>query len=321
MELNQALSQLEAAAEPSRLRLLALLLPGEATVGDLVEVLGQSQPRVSRHLRLLSEAGLVESFREGRSIYYRLADAVLDDGIGDYLGALLRGPDLLLNQDRERMAQSRRQREREALRRGVRSIRASAAGTAPAEQALAESLEMVLGQTPLGDVLDVGTGAGGLLHFIAQRARRMVGVDTSAHMRQLARSRLYGAGRARWTIRDADAKALPFAAGEFDLVILDEVLGLSTQPELILAEAHRVLGTQGRLLILDRILPVVRRLPTVPAGRELSERQLAALLRETGFTLRSRQWLPGRAPDRALFLAEINDVADASNGARTGTHD
>lgn len=321
MELNQALSQLEAAAEPSRLRLLALLLPGEATVGDLVDVLGQSQPRVSRHLRLLSEAGLVESFREGRSIYYRLADAVLDDGIGDYLAALLRGPDRVVNQDRERMAQSRRQREREALRRGVRSIRASAAGTAPAEQALAESLEAVLGKASLGDVLDVGAGAGGLLHLVAPRARRVVGVDSSGHMRQLARSRLYGASRARWTIRDADAESLPFTAGEFNLVILDEVLGLGARPELILAEAHRVLDTHGRLLILDRILPVVRRLPAAPLRGELSERQLAALLRDAGFTLRSRQWLPGRAPDRALFLAEPDEAADAPNRVRTGTHD
>ena len=319
MELDRALKQLEAAAEPSRLRLLALLLPGEATVGDLVEVLGQSQPRVSRHLRLLSEAGLVESFREGRSIYYRLADAVLDDGIGDYLAALMRGPDPVVNEDRERMARSRRQRERDALRRGARSIRASAA--VPAGQPLAEVLEAVLGTAPLGDVLDVGAGAGTLLHLLAPRARRVVGVDSSGHMRQLARSRLYGAGRARWTIRDADARALPFEAGEFHLVILDEVLGTDTQPELILGEAQRVLATHGRLLIFDRILPVVRGLPAAPVRGELSERQLAALLRDAGFSLRSRQWLPGRAPDRALFLAELTDMADAPDGARTGTHD
>ena len=146
----------------------------------------------------------MESFREGRSIYYRLADAVLDDGIGDYLAALLRGPDPVVNQDRERMAQSRRQRERDALRRGARSIRASTAGTVPAEQLLAESLEAVLGKAPLGDVLDVGAGAGNLLHLLVPCARRLVGVDSSGHMRQLARSRLYGAGRARWTIRDAE---------------------------------------------------------------------------------------------------------------------
>ena len=321
MELQRALSQLEAAAEPSRLRLLALLLPGEATVGDLVAVLGQSQPRVSRHLRLLADADLVESFREGRSIYYRLADAVLDDGIGDYLAALLRGQDPVVNQDRERMAQSRRERERDALRRGARSIRASAAGVLPAEHALAESLDMVLGKMPLGDVLDVGAGAGSLLQLLAPRARRIVGVDSSSQMRQLARSRLYGAGRARWTIRDADARALPFAAGEFDLVILDAVLGPGAQPELILGEAHRVLGTHGRLLILDRILPVVRRPPAAPVRGERSERQLAALLRAAGFSVLSRQWLPGRAPDWALFLAVMNEAADAPQGARTGTHD
>lgn len=321
MELDRALLQLEAAAEPSRLRLLALLLPGEATVGDLVTVLGQSQPRVSRHLRLLADAGLLESFREGRSIYYRLADAVRNDGIGDYLAALLRGPDPVVNQDRQRMAQSRRERERDALRRGARSIRASAAGALPAEHALAELLDVVLGKLPLGDVLDVGAGAGSLLQLLVPRARRVVGVDSAGPMRQLARSRLYGTGRARWTIRDADARTLPFAAGEFDLVVLDEVLGPGAQPELILAEARRVLGSHGRLLILDRILPVVRRLSAAPARGELSERQLNALLRAAGFSVSSRQWLPGRAPDRALFLAVMNEAANAPQGARTGTDD
>lgn len=321
MKLERALAQLEAAAEPSRLRLLALLLPGEATVGDLVTVLGQSQPRVSRHLRLLAEAGLVESFREGRSIYYRLADAVLDDGIGDYLGALLRGPDPVVSHDRERMAQSRRERERDALRRGARSIRASADGALAAQHALAEVLEVVLGKQPLGAVLDVGVGAGNLLQLLVPRASRVVGVDSSGHMRQLARSRLYGSGRARWTIRDADARALPFATGEFDLVILDEVLVPGAEPELILAEVRRVLGTHGRLLILDRILPVVRRLPVAPVHAELSERQLNGLLRAAGFSISSRQWLPGRAPDRALFLAVMNEADDAPQGKRTGSHD
>ncbi|MBM4222121.1 MAG: metalloregulator ArsR/SmtB family transcription factor [Gammaproteobacteria bacterium] len=315
MKLEQALSQLEAAAEPSRLRLLALLLPGEATVGDLVEVLGQSQPRVSRHLRLLAEAGLVESFREGRSIYYRLADAVLDDGIGDYLGALLRDPDPTVSRDRERMLKSRRQREREALRRGTRALRPGA-GTTP--QALAESLDTLLGKASLGKVLDVGAGAGHLLGLLLARAQRVVGVDTSAAMRQLARSRLYGAGR--WTIRDAEAAALPFADGEFDLVILDEVLASSPQPELILREVRRVLGARGRLLVLDRILPVVRGLPGAPARDELSEPRLAALLRAGGFGVQGREWLPGRVPDRALFLAVLIDAADAPQEARTGTH-
>jgi ArsR family transcriptional regulator len=315
MNLEQALSQLEAAAEPSRLRLLALLLPGEATVGDLVEVLGQSQPRVSRHLRLLAEAGLVESFREGRSIYYRLADVVLDDGIGDYLGALLRDPDPTVSQDRQRMLQWRRQREREALRRGSRMLRP---GASTPQQSLAESLDTLLGTGPLGEVLDVGAGAGHLLNLLVARAQRVVGVDTSATMRQLARSRLHGARR--WTIRDAEAAALPFADGQFDLVILDEVLAASLQPEQILREVRRVLGARGRLLVLDRILPVVRALPGAPAREELSEPRLVTLLRTAGFAVQGREWLPGRVPDRALFLAVMIDVADAPQEARTGTH-
>ena len=124
MELTQAVVQLDAAAEPSRLRLLVALLSGETTVGDLVTVLEQSQPRVSRHLRLLVEAGLLESFREGRSIFYRWSAAGLEAGIASSVAALAASADPTITRDRERLRQVSGQRERDALRRALRAGRA-----------------------------------------------------------------------------------------------------------------------------------------------------------------------------------------------------
>lgn len=316
MDLSRALTQLEAAAEQSRLRLLAGLLPGESAVGDLVEVLEQSQPRVSRHLRLLAEAGLVESFREGRSIFYRLSEQTVAEGIGSFLASLAASADPIVRRDRERLGHLRQRREREALRKVAR-LRGGA-GEVPTP-ALEDALVPVLGPGALGDVLDVGVGNGNLLRLLAGRAHRAVGVETAREFRQLARARLQDAGLSCWSIRDADPAELPFADGSFDLVTLDEMLGRRAgegsrhdpdRPQRIVREARRCLKSTGRLLVLDRILPGT---PTSGAG-PLPEARVQHLLDVAGLRITRRQWLPGRVPDRALFLAEPHAGPAASQG-------
>lgn len=316
MELSQAVLQLNAAAEPSRLRLLVALLGGETAVGDLVTVLEQSQPRVSRHLRLLAEAGLVESFREGRSIFYRWSPGGLDAGVASSVAAVAASVDPTIARDRERLKRLSRQRERDALRRAFRAGRGRGLHVADGDTALADLLTAALadpGAGPpahrkpprLGDVLNIGCGSGEVLRLLLPGARLAVGTEPSAHRRQLARSRLRQAGDPRWSIRDADPARLPFEAGAFDLVILQDVLAPARSDELqhILAAADRVLRPAGRLLILDRILP--------------TDSELVARLAALGFAVTRRQWLPGRAPDRALFLAS----RPVATSARTGTHD
>jgi ArsR family transcriptional regulator len=311
MELQDGVRQLEAAAEPTRLRLLVLLAGGEAMVTELVKVLKQSQPRVSRHLRLLTEAGLIDSFREGRATYYKLSPGALRSGVGIYLAALAAGRDPVVADDRYRMQALRRGREREALR-------ANKAGGAGAD--LGESLDAVLGDEPPGDVLDVGCGAGAVLRALAKRATTLVGIDCSPVMRQLARARLWGNGHC--SIRDGDLHALPVDAAAFDLVVLDEVLARSATPAAALAEARRVLRRDGRLLIIDRVRPVARQLPGRAEPGVLVENPLASLLAAAGFRVTKRLWLPGRAPDRALFLAVPSAALEAvpAGTARTGTH-
>lgn len=311
MELKDGVRQLEAAAEPTRLRLLVLLSGGEAMVTELVKVLGQSQPRVSRHLRLLTEAGLIDGFREGRATYYRLSPAALRTGVGIYLAALAAGRDPVIADDRYRMQALRRGREREALRGHAATGAATDVG---------EALDALLGEAePVGDVLDVGSGAGAVLRRLAQRATSLVGIDNSAVMRQLARARLWGLGHC--SIRDGDMHALPFEAASFDLVVLDEVLARSATPGTALDEARRVLRRNGRLLVIDRVRPVARQLPGKTEAGFLFENQLASALAAAGFRVARRQWLPGRAPDRALFLAIPQAAAAVVPALRTGTDD
>ena len=306
MELDRVVRQLDAAAEPSRLRLLVALLGGETSVGDLVAILEQSQPRVSRHLRLLAEAGLVESFREGRSIFYRWSAGALDAGVASSVAAVAASDDPSIARDRERLQKLSRQRERDALRRALRAGRGRDLHGADGEPALAELLTATLGDSPPpGAVLNVGCGSGEVLRLLLPRARLAVGTEPSVLRCQLHRARLRQAGATHSSTRDAGPARLPFPADAFDLVILQEVLAPGGSDELpaILAEAARVLRPPGRLLILDRILP--------------TDSELVARLAALGFTVTRRQWLPGRAPDRALFLASRPEPTPA----RTGTHD
>lgn len=303
MRLDQTILQLDAAAEPSRLRLLVALLGGETSVGDLVTVLEQSQPRVSRHLRLLLEAGLVESFREGRSIFYRWSAHGLAAGVASPVAAIAASDDATIADDRARLQALSRRRERDALRRALRAGGARGLHTVDSSQALSELLLTIAGDAPRSDLLVIGCGSGELLEQLLPAVKMAAGTEPSGHRRQIARARLRRSGLPHWTIRDAEATGLVFEAETFDLVILQDVLGADADVRLILSEAARVLRPAGRLLILDRILP--------------TDVVLSAHLAALGFTITGRQWLPGRAPDRALFQASRADPITT----RTGTDD
>lgn len=320
MTLDATLALLQAAADPSRLRLLAALAQGEATVAELVQALEQSQPRISRHLRLLDEAGLVDHFRESRWVYYRLSREPAALPLAALVQQLADSDDPLLRADAGRLAGLRQQREREALRGRLRLAALPAAGASPLdEDDLAAGLEAVLGEGPLGRVLDIGAGAGTVLRLLGPRVEEGIGIDSSRQMRLLARARLQAAGLPQCSLRDADAHELPFPDRHFDLVIVDGVLQRSARPAGLLAEAARVLSGQGRLLVLDRILPAVRAAGPPPPGT-LNESELHAWLRGAGLVPARRHWLPGRAPDQALITALRQPPVTEAN-TRTGTDD
>lgn len=317
MAINAALTLLKAAADPTRLRLLGLLAAGEATVGELVAVLGQSQPRVSRHLKILTEARLVSHFRDGQWVYYRLDPAPALAEVVERVISLARLRDETIAADQAGMVQIRRGRERYAFAgpTGL-PLWVEHAGDRPDGHALLQALADALGPDPLGDVLDIGVGSGAVLRLLAPRARSAVGLDAARGMRVLARSRLQEAGLAHCTIRAGDMRALPFAEMSFDVVVLDEVLSLGEDPQSALDEAVRVLRPAGRLLVLDRVLPAALRLPAHAAGRALYENQLTVMLREAGLKSTSTVWFPGRSLEYALIAAAL-----APPRTRTGTHD
>jgi demethylmenaquinone methyltransferase/2-methoxy-6-polyprenyl-1,4-benzoquinol methylase/ArsR family transcriptional regulator len=246
---------LRAAGDPTRLRLLLLLRQAELTVSELIEIVGQSQPRVSRHLKLLGEAGLVERFKEGSWVFCRAADR----GIGAELGAAIAAlADPALQQaDKARLEHVRKERAAAAAAYFKSNaaewerIRALHAPEKDVEAAIARHLTTA----PIGNFLDAGTGTGRMLELFAPRAQRAIGIDVSPDMLAIARDRLLRENIPNAQVRLGDTYRLPFpngAAGTgFDVVLFHQVLHYLDDPGTAVAEAARVMAPGGKLLIAD----------------------------------------------------------------------
>jgi ubiquinone/menaquinone biosynthesis C-methylase UbiE/DNA-binding transcriptional ArsR family regulator len=244
---------LKAAAEATRLRILTLLAETELTVSDLTEILRQSQPRLSRHLRLLAEAGLVERFREGSWAFFRLGEHGSSADIARTLITRLDANDPIIARDRERLA-------------AVRSARAAAAqsyfrGHAAewdrirklhvADAAVEEAVRAALADKPIRALLDLGTGTGRMLELFAPDIERGIGLDLSLDMLALARARLDRAGLKHCSVRHGDIYDLALPRDSFDVVIIHQVLHFLDDSARAIREAARVLRPGGRLLVID----------------------------------------------------------------------
>ncbi len=249
-DLNAAL---KAAGEGTRLRILALLAEAELTVSDLTEILRQSQPRISRHLKLLSEAGLVERFREGSWAFFRIAEQGGGAEVLHTLIARLDPKDSTVARDRERLA-------------SVRAARAAAAQTYfrrhaaewdrirklhVADAAVEEAIRAALADKPFRSLLDLGTGTGRMLELFGPAIERGLGLDLSLDMLSLARARLDRAGLRHCTVRQGDIYDLALPKDSFDLVIIHQVLHFLDDGARAIREAARVLRPGGRLLVVD----------------------------------------------------------------------
>jgi ubiquinone/menaquinone biosynthesis C-methylase UbiE len=244
------LANLEAAGEETRLRILALLDEAELTVSELVAILGQSQPRVSRHLKLLVEAGLAVRSREGAWAFFRLADeggALARDLVGRIDPA-----DQTLSADRGRLEVAREARRRQAAAYFAEraadwdTIRALHAPEERVEAALAS----MIGTKPYRSLLDLGTGTGRVLELLAPSAARAVGVDQSAAMLSLARARIDQAGLRQVQLRQGDIYAPPVERDGYDLIVIHQVLHFLDDPARALKEAARALSPGGRLAVV-----------------------------------------------------------------------
>ncbi|HEY0266257.1 MAG TPA: metalloregulator ArsR/SmtB family transcription factor [Rhizomicrobium sp.] len=253
--MDRLVSMLRAAGDPTRLRLLLLLRQAELTVSELIEIVGQSQPRVSRHLKLLGEAGLVERFKEGSWVFCRAADR----GTGAELGAAIAAlaDPVLQEADRARLAHVRSSRAAAAAAYFKSNaaewerIRALHAPEKDVEAAIARHLTAA----PIRNFLDAGTGTGRMLELIAPHAARAVGIDVSPDMLAIARDRLLQAGIQTAQVRLGDTYRLPFPNGGvgagFDVVLFHQVLHYLDDPGAAVTEAARVMAPGGKLLVAD----------------------------------------------------------------------
>src|ERR1700757_4748330 len=244
---------LKSAGEPTRLRILALLGEADLTVSDLTESLRQSQPRLSRHLRLLTEAGLVDRFREGSWAFFRLGERGGTAELARTLIGRLKTDDVIVLRDRERLT----------------AVRASRAATAQnyfrshaaewdrirklhiADTAVEEAIKKALADKPIRALLDLGTGTGRMLELFAGEIQRGLGLDLSLDMLALARARLDRAGLKNCSVRHGDIYDLALPRDSFDVVIIHQVLHFLDDSARAIAEAARVLRPGGRLLVVD----------------------------------------------------------------------
>jgi ubiquinone/menaquinone biosynthesis C-methylase UbiE/DNA-binding transcriptional ArsR family regulator len=248
----QALAIFRALADSTRLRIVALLRSMELSVGELAQVLGQSQPRVSRHVKILCDAGLAERRKEGSWVFVAL-------GAHAKVQPILAALDSWDEADHWTVAD-------EARLAAVRADRASAAADwfeahagewdairslHVAESQVERAMAKALGDAPLGCLIDIGTGTGRMLELFAPLAGHALGIDRSSEMLRLARAKLSERGLANAELRQADLYALPLADGGADAAILHHVLHFAQQPGAAIGEAARVLSDGGRLLIVD----------------------------------------------------------------------
>jgi ArsR family transcriptional regulator len=252
-----------ALGDPTRLRILALLRAMELSVGELAQVLGQSQPRVSRHVRILIEAGLAGRRKEGSWVFLSLAEPARVEPLFAALErwAELDGEDPWAAADAARLTAVRADRAAAAERYfaahagdwdEIRSLHiAESEVEAACARALGAGEGAGEGGRPIGRLVDIGTGTGRMLELFGPAAVRALGVDRSPEMLRLARVKLAQAGLAAAELRQGDMYALPLAAGSADTVILHQVLHYAQQPAAAVAEAARLLAPGGRLLIVD----------------------------------------------------------------------
>jgi ArsR family transcriptional regulator len=254
--LDAILEILRAAGDASRLRLLCILREAELTVSELTQILGQSQPRVSRHLKVLCEAGLLERFKEGSWVFYRTAES----GLGAAFNAALLGlplDDEAFAADRERLSAVRKARAAQAAEffkanapewERIRSLHAP-------DKDVESAILQALAAAPIESVLDVGTGTGRMLELLSPHIRRGIGVDVSPEMLAIARDRLEQIAAHHCQVRLADLYRLPFRSATqetgFDAALFHQVLHYLDDPQAAVAEAARVLKPGGRIILAD----------------------------------------------------------------------
>lgn len=321
MTTAQLLAGLKAAGESTRLRLLALLARGELNVTDLTRILNQSQPRISRHLKLLTAAGLIERFREGSWVYFRLASEGGSANLARAIVETLNHADAMLERDRSRASAVLRERAEAAQSyfKGHAGEWDIIRGLHVSEQQVESAMLAALGEGPFECLVDLGTGTGRILELFADRTRRAIGVDVNLDMLSYARTKLEAADLNHCQVRQGDLFSLGFADGEADAVILHQVLHYLDDPAGALKEAARILEPGGKLLLVDFAPHELEFLRESHAHRRLGlgNRQVEKWIGEAGLKSVSHQTMDpeGEAASEKLTVSLwLAEKAGASRG-------
>ncbi|MGI8725266.1 MAG: ArsR/SmtB family transcription factor [Methyloceanibacter sp.] len=249
----QSLAALRAAGEATRLRILALLAGGELNVKDLTQILSQSQPRISRHLKLMAEAGLIKRFREGSWVFFRLAEDGAEGTLARAIVDSLDGADQTMARDRSRAeaVQTARGEAAQAYFKAHAGEWDKIRALHVAETQVEAAIDTALGEGPFGLLVDLGTGTGRIVELFGPRAAHALGFDLNHDMLAYARMKLERAGLNHAQVRHGDLYNLPLADGAADAVVLHQVLHFLDDPAASIAEAARLLAPGGKLLVVD----------------------------------------------------------------------
>jgi ubiquinone/menaquinone biosynthesis C-methylase UbiE len=297
---DTAVDILRAAGEPTRLRVLALLAREELSVLELCRILGQSQPRVSRHLKLLAEAGLVERFPDGAWVFYRLAGSGAGRQMVDAALALIDPQDAELKRDAEQLAAVDAERAAEAQAYFARNAAAwdEIRRLYVAEDQVEAAILAATGDAKVGRFVDLGAGTGRMLTLLGPRAERALGLDLSQQMLNIARAQLGEAGLAA-ELRHGDIFATRLPDGYADLVSVHQVLHYLSDPAAAVAEAARLVAPGGLLLIVDFAPHKLEQLREAHQHRRLgfSGEEIGRWLTAAGLTLETDATLPPASAD------------------------
>jgi ubiquinone/menaquinone biosynthesis C-methylase UbiE len=316
---ESVLSALRAAAESTRLRLLLLCARGELTVTELTDILGQSQPRVSRHLKLLCDAGLLDRFREGSWVFYRVAERGRAAELAKRIFAAVPVDDPTVALDAARLETVKRQRAEAAsafFRANAEQwdrIRSLHVDEREVEVAVVEALA---GRS-IRDLLDLGTGTGRMLEIFGPRVDRAVGIDISREMLAVARVNLERASLRNCNLRQGDIYQLPLSGEAFDAAIFHQVLHYADRPSLAIAEAARMLRPQGRLVIVDFAPHALEFLRKEQAHRHLgfADAEITQWCREAGLVPEPVRHLLGQPITVSIWVAWRPDEAKSAGSS------
>ena len=292
----------------------------ELSVGELAQMLGQSQPRVSRHVRILADAGLVARRKEGSWVFLMLADGDRADPVFETLRGW-GGADAVAQfaADVARLEAVRADRAEAAARYfavhaetwdSIRSLHV-------AESEVEQAIEAALGGESIGRLVDIGTGTGRMIELFGPRADSAIGVDRSSEMLRLARVKLEASGLRNASLRQGDMYALPLADASADVVILHQVLHFAHAPAHAIAEAARLLSPDGRLLIVDFAPHEREELRERDAHARLgfADPAMSAWLEGAGLASERSQHLAGGELTVSLWLARKTSTLRARRAA------